>query len=98
MPQAHETRKILNSGTIVKDLGSHAIALALINPSPRATCSYTTCILPSMLEVIERVVEVCRCSSARGVRSVVPEDESENAAHIAVFENESEIDILLGSS
>jgi hypothetical protein len=29
---------------------------------------------------------------------VVPEDESENAAHIAVFENESEIDILLGSS
>ena len=29
---------------------------------------------------------------------MVAEDESENAAHIAVFENESEIEILLGSS
>ena len=79
--QAHETRKILYSGSIVEDLGRHAIAFALVNSSAGSTSSYATRILSSVLKVVQRVVEVG--SRSRGGEVVnVAKNKGENSAHL----------------
>jgi len=78
--ETHETWEVLHSGSIMEDLGSHSIAFALIYSSTGGTSSYATSILSSVLEIVQRIVEVGSGSCGRRITDVA-KDESEDSAH-----------------
>lgn len=49
MTNSHEAGKIRNPIAVLKDLGCHAIALALVNPSPLTTSGDSASILATVL-------------------------------------------------
>jgi hypothetical protein len=59
-------------------LNSHSIALTLVDPVASAMGGYSACILPSMLEVVEGIVEVRSGAGGVGIRGAVTKDEGEN--------------------
>lgn len=56
MGNAHVARKISNALAILKDLGGHAIALALVYPAADGTGGDTASILAAMLEIVQSLV------------------------------------------
>lgn len=79
MSNAHVAGKVYRALAVVKDLGGHAIALALEDSASRATGRDTTGILTAMLEIVQTLVQV-----GRGVRRIgIREDKGENTAHFA---------------
>ena len=54
--KTHEAWEICNPGPIMKDFGSHAFALTLIDPPAIRACNDTTRILATMLEEVERIM------------------------------------------
>jgi hypothetical protein len=64
----------------MENLGSHSIALALIDSSARGTSSYATSILSSMLEIVQRIVKV-GSRDCGGRITDVAKNKSEDSAH-----------------
>lgn len=59
--KAHEARQVGDPGAISKDPGGHAIALALVE-APTSTAAHDPgSILASVLEQVERIVDLDRC-------------------------------------
>ena len=52
VPNAHETWEILSALPILKDLGGHAVALALVDAPSAGTGCDATSILSSMLQIV----------------------------------------------
>ena len=81
MTYTHETWKIWDAFTVVEDFGCHTVAFALVDPASTGTGCDTTCILTTMLEKVECVVNVC-CS---GCGSVVAVYHSYDTTHVDVI-------------
>jgi hypothetical protein len=60
----------LDARSVVEDFCSHAIPLALVYASAWSTSSYTTSILPSMLQIVKRVMEVSGGSGRGGILDI----------------------------
>ena len=80
MSNAHVAGKVYRALAIIKDLGGHAIALALEDPTTGAAGRDTTSILATMLQIVQALMQI-----GRGVRCVgIREDKGENTAHFVV--------------
>lgn len=79
MGDAHVAGKVYRALAVVKDLGGHAVALALEDSTSRATGRDTTGILTTVLQIVQAFVQV-----GSGVRCIgIREDKGENTAHCA---------------
>lgn len=79
MGNAHVAGKVYRALAVVKDLGGHAIALALKDSTSRTTGRNTTGILTTVLKIVQALVQI-----GRGVRRIgIREDEGENTTHFA---------------
>jgi hypothetical protein len=58
--EAHEARKIRDASAVVEDLGGHAVARALVKAPTSAAADYTGGILASVLEEVQRIVDLDR--------------------------------------
>lgn len=56
MRNAHEAREISYALTILKDLGGHAIALALVYPTSRRAGRHAAGILSAVLKIVQALV------------------------------------------
>jgi phosphoribosylformimino-5-aminoimidazole carboxamide ribonucleotide (ProFAR) isomerase len=79
MGDAHVAREVGDALAVLKDIGSHAVALALEYPATRGARRNAARILAAVLQIVETLVQVGGGIGARRVG----EDESENAAHVA---------------
>lgn len=82
---AHVPRQVDDPLAVLHDLGRHAIALALEYPAALGAGGNATGILATVLEVVETLVQVDGRVGARRVG----ENETENAAHVAGFDQQS---------
>ena len=80
MAKTHEAGEIGNTGTILEDLGGHAIALALMETTASAAADYTSSILSAMLKEIESIMDLDRS----GLRLGVTVDDSNDTTHFDV--------------
>jgi len=92
--QAHETGKVLYSGPVMEDLGCHAIAFALVDPSARGASSNPRRILSSMLKVVKGIVKIGSRSRGGGVVEIA-ENESEDSTHLDRYEKEGTVEVKL---
>mgnify|MGYP001114871658 CR=1 FL=1 len=58
MGNAHVSGKVADSLAILKDLGGHAIALALEYPTASSTGGDTASILTAMLQIVQAFVKI----------------------------------------
>lgn len=75
--EAHVARQISDASSVLKDLGGHAIALALVEASTRATAHDTSGILATMLKQIQSIVDL----DGRGGRFGITVDNGDNSTH-----------------
>lgn len=77
MGNAHVAGKVYCALAVVKDLGGHAIAFALKDPTSRTTGRDTTSILTTVLKIVQALVQI-----GRGVRRIgIRKDKGENTTH-----------------
>lgn len=79
--ESHESWKILNTLSILEDLGGHTVALALVDTSSAGTGCNTAGILSAVLEIVQGVVEVSRGIGGLAVLLEVAHDQGKNSTH-----------------
>lgn len=67
MGNTHVTRQVDDAPAVVKDVGRHAVALALEYPTASGARRNAARILPAVLQVVQALVQVGRRVGARGV-------------------------------
>ena len=67
MGDAHEPREVDDTLAILKHLGRHAIALALVYPAASRARGNATSILAAVLEIVQTLVQVGRRVDARRI-------------------------------
>ena len=61
MAQAHESRKLGHSRSVVENARGHAISLALVESSSLAAGDYASSILAAVLKQVQRIVNFHGC-------------------------------------
>jgi hypothetical protein len=56
--EAHEARKIGDTGTVLEDLRGHAVALALVEATTGTATDYSSSVLAAVLEEVECIVHL----------------------------------------
>lgn len=61
MTKAHVAGEVSDAGSVLEDLGGHAVALALVETTTRAAAYDSGGILTAVLEQIQRIVDFHGC-------------------------------------
>lgn len=82
--KAHVARQVSDTGSVLEDLGGHAVALALVETTTRAAAHDTSRILATVLEQVQRIVDLDGCRSRLGI-SVDHSDDSTHGEECVVL-------------